>query len=405
MATAMLAGGNLTPSAANAATYYVAKTGSDSKSCTSAQATSSPKLTIKSGLNCLKAGDTLSIRAGTYNEVINSQSQTVPPGTSWDSPVTITAYSGETVTLRPSSGYAAIQVVGNDSKYIIFNRLIIDGINTSDFAVSLDGLNQSGAGYIRFTNCEIRNAPRSGVLTGRKSNFNKFIDCNIHDNGREHVSYGVYIQSSNNLIEGGKIHHNSGYGVHVYNGHEGQRANDNIVRRTRAYNNSTREPDQAGILIGSGDGNMAYNNIAYGQRVGIMVGFNGSTNSKVYNNTVYNNSFYGIHIRASSSSAIVKNNITYSNGTNIQNYAGSKTIQSKNLTTNPSFTNASEGNFTLRSGSEAINAGTTLSQVSDDFKGTPRPQGGSFDIGAYEYGASQTASSLSAPTNLQLVVQ
>src|SRR5215204_1460060 len=154
IATAVLSG-SLIPAAANATTYYVAKTGSDSKSCTSAQSTSSPKLTIKSGLSCLKAGDKLSIREGTYSEVINSQAQTVPAGTSWSSPVTIAAYSGETVTLKPSSGYAVIQVVGNDSKYVIFDRLIIDGVNVENKAVNLDGVSQSGAGYIRFTNCEI----------------------------------------------------------------------------------------------------------------------------------------------------------------------------------------------------------------------------------------------------------
>ena len=319
--------------------------------------------------------------------------------------MTIAAYSGETVTLKPSSGYAAIQIVGNSRKYIIFDRLIIDAANTTKYAVNLDGVKQSGAGHIRFTNCEIRNAPGSGVMIGRRSDFNEFINCNVHDNGRDHPAYGFYIQTSNNLIERSTIHHNSGYGVHMYNGYSDQRANNNVVRKNRVYSNSTNSRYSAGILIGSGDGNVASNNIVYGQPVGIMVGYNSSTNSKVYNNTAYNNKTDGIQIRSSSSSAIVKNNIAYNNGTNINNDAGSKTIQSKNLTTNPSFRNASEGDFTLRSGSAAINAGTTLSQVSDDFKGTPRPQGGSFDIGAYEYGTSQAASSLSAPTNLQVVVQ
>ena len=206
----------------------------------------------------MKAGDKLAIREGTYNEVINTQA--IPTGTS-SSPVTITAYSGETVTLKPSSGYAAIQIVGNSRKYITFNRLIIDAANTTDYAVNLDGVMESGAGHIRFTNCEIRNAPRSGVLIGRRSNFNEFINCNIHDNGRDGVSYGLYIQSSNNLIEGGKIHHNSGYGVHIYNGYSGQRANNNVIRKNLVYSNCTNDPESAGILIGSGDGNMASNNM------------------------------------------------------------------------------------------------------------------------------------------------
>ena len=60
----------MTPALTHGATYYVAKTGSDSKSCTQAQSASTPKLTIKAGLACLKGGDTLIIKAGTYNEGI-----------------------------------------------------------------------------------------------------------------------------------------------------------------------------------------------------------------------------------------------------------------------------------------------------------------------------------------------
>jgi parallel beta-helix repeat protein len=325
IATAVF-GGGLTPSAANATTYYTAKTGSDNNSCTSAQSTSTPKLTIKSGLGCLKAGDTLSIRAGTYNETINTQQQTVPTGTSWSTPVTIAAYPGETVTLQPS-GFAVVQIIGNGWKYIIFDRLIFDAISVENRAIDLDGLNQAGAGYIRFTNCEIKNGPGSGVMTGRGSNFNEFINCKIHDNSTQSLnSHGFYIQSSNNLFDNCEIYNNRAYGLHIYNGYSGQRANNNIVRNTRAYNNSTNSSHAAGILIGSGDGNMAYNNIAYGQPVGIMVGFNYSTNSKVYNNTVYNNRTDGIQIRASSSTATVTNNTAYSNGTNVNNYSSGTTL-------------------------------------------------------------------------------
>ena len=405
MATALLASGSITPSAATAATtYYVAKTGSDTNSCTAAQAPATPKLTIKRGLSCLKAGDTLSLRAGTYTETLNNRAQTIPTGTP-SAPVTIAAYPGETVILKPS-GYAVIQIIGNTHKYLVFDRLVIDGTNiTSTRAIDLDGVDQSGAGHIRFTNCEVRNAPGSGVLIGRGSNYHEFLNCDFHHNGRDHVAYGLYVQSSNNRIEGSKLHHNSGYGVHVYNGNPGQRANKNEIKKNLVYNNSTGAPASAGILIGSGDGNLASNNVVYDQPVGIMVGQKESTNSQVYNNTVYNNSLDGIQIRSSSATATVKNNIAYNNGTNIHNYSNGGTTLANNLTTNPTFTNASAADFTLREGSAAINAGASLSQVSDDCNNTPRPQGGSYDIGAYEYTVSHTAAALSAPSNLQIAIQ
>lgn len=41
----------------------------------------------------------------------------------------------------------------------------------------------------------------------------------------------------------------------------------------------------------------------------------------------------------------------------------------------------------LGAGSSAIDAGTTVEEISTDQRGAPRPYGDSFDIGAYEYGS------------------
>src|SRR5215831_13853034 len=67
----------LFPVIAHGATYYVATTGSDSNSCRSAQSQSAPKLTINAGIGCLSAGDTLIVKQGIYNEVIDD---TIPSG-------------------------------------------------------------------------------------------------------------------------------------------------------------------------------------------------------------------------------------------------------------------------------------------------------------------------------------
>jgi hypothetical protein len=83
---------------AEAATYYVATTGLDSNPGTQA----APFQTIAKGLSVMGAGDTLYLREGTYAEAINSQSQTIPTGTSWSNPVTIASYPGEYATLAPS---------------------------------------------------------------------------------------------------------------------------------------------------------------------------------------------------------------------------------------------------------------------------------------------------------------
>ena len=62
----------------------------------------------------------------------------------------------------------------------------------------------------------------------------------------------------------------------------------------------------------------------------------------------------------------------------------------------PLFVDAAGGDFTLQAESPAIDAGTTLAQVTTDIDSNGRPQGAAYDIGAYEVAtASFTADSTS----------
>src|SRR6266581_9637430 len=80
----------------HAATYHVQQaSSSDSNPCTAG----SPCLTIARGLSIMTAGDTLFIHAGTYTENIRSCCQTIPNGTSWTTPVTLSGFPGETATI------------------------------------------------------------------------------------------------------------------------------------------------------------------------------------------------------------------------------------------------------------------------------------------------------------------
>ncbi len=58
-----------------------------------------------------------------------------------------------------------------------------------------------------------------------------------------------------------------------------------------------------------------------------------------------------------------------------------------NVTADPKFADLPSPNLHLLSGSPAVNSGVTLSAqgVTVDFDGVARPQGGSYDLGAYEY--------------------
>src|SRR5215831_18782319 len=90
LTTVLCLGSVVSPRVATAATYYVATTGNDSRSCATAQTRSTPKATIASGITCLSSGDTLYIRGGTYADV--TIGNTVPSGTSWSNATKIVGY-------------------------------------------------------------------------------------------------------------------------------------------------------------------------------------------------------------------------------------------------------------------------------------------------------------------------
>src|SRR5262249_15584000 len=152
--------------------YYVAKTGQDSNTCTLATSQSTPRLTIHGGASCLTAGDTLLIKAGTYNE---SFADEIPGGSSWSAPVTISAFGSDTVIIKPSSSiYAIFYLSAPSSQYIILNGLILDGTNTTDEVLKITQY----AHHIRVSNSEIMNSQGVGVLTtpgtGGRGDYNEF---------------------------------------------------------------------------------------------------------------------------------------------------------------------------------------------------------------------------------------
>jgi hypothetical protein len=109
----------------------------------------------------------------------------------------------------------------------------------------------------------------------------------------------------------------------------------------------------------------------------------------IANNIMYGNAEYGINTSDCHGSGVtIRNNLFYNNpsGTWNMTYNGSDVsyTTSGNITSSdPLFVNW-WSDWHLQTGSPAINAGLTLSTVTSDFDGVSRPQGGAYDIGAYE---------------------
>jgi hypothetical protein len=374
----------------DASTYHVAKTGDDSNTCAQATSVSSARLTIRSGITCLKPGDTLYVQSGVYGEEIVNPTG----GTSWGNPVTIAAYPGHTVTIKPNSGASRVLTFASgSSQYVIVDGFILDASNAGYDVVKIThstGLGHSN--YIRIKNSEIKNARNQGILVFGTGN--EFIGLNIHHNGVDRFTHGMYICGYGNLVEKSEIHENSGYGITVYNETGG--ADNNTLRANKLWGNGWSSDYTAGIGLASGSGNKVYNNLVWNNKQGVQINY-GASNSEVHNNTIYNNigvEGYGIYVGSGSTNAAIKNNIAYKNQFAIGNLGSASTL-ANNLTTDPLFMGAASGNFRLQSTSTAIDAGTSAVNtiVTIDFDGTPRPKGTSFDIGAYEFGSSTTSSS------------
>jgi len=101
-----------------------------------------------------------------------------------------------------------------------------------------------------------------------------------------------------------------------------------------------------------------------------------STNTVIYNNMFIGNS-YGI-----SGSGFTGNyNLYWNNTVDCDGCS----LGAQDVSLNPQFVDIGKGDYHLRSGSPAIDAGTSSAGVTSDIIGVSRPKGDAVDIGIYEY--------------------
>jgi hypothetical protein len=414
---------------AQAVTYYVATTGSNGNTCIQAQNQNTPKQTIPAGVACLVSGDTLIVKAGTYtlSGTGVGMIQNPPAGTA-------SAYT--TIKRDPNGPRPVFSLQWNPTGTYQFGFLCTNGsschhieVRGFEFVNAYAGVDLQGsdvlgyAHYINFVDNVVHDTYAQGMVTRTsKTGFmggdhlirgNEWYKIGIHRPGYLSGNNTIYNPGNRSIVENNSFH-NLVHGVGIWT--DRTPIQGVLVRNNLFYNIGRIEVDtwQEGCngstaihVSVPGGGHQIYNNIIYnsgsathstlfkGIRIGTQA--DNTSTTQIYHNTIFNlfNSG-GYAILDQVGIGTIKNNIAHQAALGI-----SGGTQSNNLLTNPSFVDPGKGNFRLQSGSAAIDAGVTIQLVKVDYEGTPRPQAGAHDIGAYE-GNVVAGAAPAAPRNLSV---
>jgi uncharacterized repeat protein (TIGR01451 family) len=444
-------------SSAQGNTYYVAPTGDDDLNPGTEIL---PWKTIQHAADTMVAGDTVYIRAGTYEE------QVIPFNSgSAGHYIAYAAYPGETITIDGAGislpSWETGLFVVEDKSYIKVSglRIINAGPNDNNAGIYVDNSH-----YVIIEDNYTYNTVSSGI--GVWDGTNIIIDGNevrlaCNDGEQEDITVSgtdTFEIKNNHIYEGGpgtnggegitikggatngKIYQNHGHDIAqrtclYVDGWGGTKATSNIEIYQNIFHHCA-----AGITLSSEDGSLVrdikiYNNIIYdNQSNGLEIGYwgeSGVTTRPVesitfINNTVYRNGFgtWGggfFNENPDVIDIVVRNNIFSQNSVS---QIANETIVALSVDHNlidgyrdyeyeirgdnyvegdPMFENPSGADFHLQSGSLAIDSGSSVYAPNDDFEGNTRPQDGdgdgtaTHDIGAYEVTPELRLSSATDP--------
>jgi len=368
-------------SLANAATYYVATTGSDSNAGT--QAAPFRHLT-KAAATATQPGDTVIVMDGTYdNEGVVAPNFVVTlyySGTAGN-PITFKAQnrgkaildSMNTSTTTTCNGASAYFNLKN-AAFIVIQGFVIQrgcdsGIQSNDAAHDI---------LIKWN--EVRNIAnhtvtdqigRDGIYVN-SSEYNFTFDGNSwHDIGRTdgttllHFDHGIYAHAQNVTIINNLFYNNNrGYHIQLADG----ASNWLVANNTFAFGTGNGDPGHI-MFWGNNSGITIRNNIFYNPNSSALVRWSATiTNSPFDHNLIY-----GV--------------------TSIISDPTGLTIGTNQIGPNPSFVNASAApyDFHAQAGGPGIDAGMNIAAVPADVDGNLRPQGASTDLGATEYSTAANA--------------
>ncbi len=422
-------------STASATTYYVATTGSDSNSGTS----SSPWLTLQYAVDTIASGDTILVKPGTY---VGCRMRT--SGAS-GSPKTLAAETAGTVLINAPGALcrrpSCIEIISDDWGATPTEYWVIDGFEVSSSPKwGIDGIR---CDHITVTDNVVHNNGTTGVFTGIHLAYGDYmlIERNESYSNTEH---GLYTNNGADygIARDNILHNNGALGVHM-NGDSKMDGSDGIMtdwllESNISYSNGANGFDGDGVEYTVWKNNLIYNNASKGihltcadglinprydrivnNTIVVPVGayycvnfYKGKKTASLpggNNNTIYNNILYNADITNTMRGSIMGVSTWLATSTWGSNYNvvvdrfavddnktkytlaqwrstwGLDINSTLCLSATSLFVDPANNNYHLLSTSPAVNAGTTLTDVTDDIEGTSRPQGTAYDCGCYEY--------------------
>jgi parallel beta-helix repeat protein len=310
---------------------------------------------------------------------------------------------------------------GIDIQYVDFAGLSMGYLADGTVAQNVTANNNGSVGIMAAatTNFRVTNAV---MQFNNRRNFNP----NWHAGGFKGASntYGI--------VENCEVGVNNGPGIWFDHARSGQTIivrnnfiHDNtpgegaifieVSKNGLIYNNVLVNNRRRGVYISAGDNNQVYNNTIVGtyERAGIEVNGMPRTGATLTNNTISNNSVssgttvYDLFIAPSNGITVANNTSDYNNFyrssgtiqlrynatyTSLDTWKSGTGFDNHSRSATPSFVGpyGTPPGYALKAGSLLIDGGKNLGpMVPNDFKKIARPSGGAFDIGAYEFVATQ----------------
>jgi len=275
-------------------------------------------------------------------------------------------------------------VISNNVANVLVGEILAGqggGILSSNF-ILVDGCTVTHNLADRITS----SAYGGGIMLGNGSIVR---DCTVAYNTVVGYGGGIAVGGALNMVTNCFIHNNTGgNGGGVYTS-GGLVVNSTVVSNNTAafvqggtFRNCLIANNTSGIRPFSGDGGVYQNCTITGNGYGLDIGYNDvfAITSIVENCILYDNGSSGINYTMGSAAGIVlTNTCTLPQASGL--------YDTGNITNNPLFAAAADGNYRLTRRSPCVNTGTNQLWMTGavDLDGEPRLVGTTVDMGAYEF--------------------